>query len=318
MVFVIALSTPASAQLLGDANCNGWAWEIADLVIVARFLVETCNMHLPPCLENSDLDGDERGLTVGDIIYYTYANNPPDYPRHPQTDTFIVESVITNPGETITLPVWISTVDTIMGFQFLLEVDTDYIEFDTLTASNDFQLIHSDCDGDVYCVTGPLYNHPVICEAGTYHICDLILTINPDINQPATTSLLFSSIPHRALYSGLANSDFFLPVFIDAQIEIVPLTDIESAEEIMPGDFEISAYPNPFNDALNISVFSYNPTEISVYDIMGRPVRTLAVAAGNNLIKWNATDESGRSLSAGIYFIVESETRSFRKVLYLK
>ena len=107
---------------------------------------------------------------------------------------------------------------------------------------------------------------------------------------------------------------------VDAEIEILPLTDAESVDEIIPTDFEISVYPNPFNNAVNISVFSDRATEIAVYDIMGRPVKTFAIAAGNKLVNWNATDESGRGLSAGIYFIGEndSKNRVLKKVLYLK
>lgn len=320
MIFVLALSTPASAQLLGDLNCNGYAWEIADVVLAARLLIEACDLYAPPCWENSDLDGDGRAPTVGDLIYYMYSNNPPDYPRHPQSDTFTVESAITSPGEIITLPVWISTVDTIMGFQFLLEVDADCLEFDTLIVDDNFQLVQCLSDGHIYCGTGISGLFPVITDPGNYHICDLIFTVNPDINQPVITPILFSSNPPLALFSGFANSDFFLPVMVDAEIEILPLTDAESVDEIIPTDFEISVYPNPFNNAVNISVFSDRATEIAVYDIMGRPVKTFAIAAGNKLVNWNATDESGRGLSAGIYFIGEndSKNRVLKKVLYLK
>jgi hypothetical protein len=120
------------------------------------------------------------------------------------------------------------------------------------------------------------------------------------------------------LYSGLANPDFFLPVMVDAEIEILPLTDIESADDPVPTDFSMTAYPNPFNDALNISVISDRAGEITVYDIMGRPIRRFDVNAGNNLINWNATDIHDKSISAGIYFIGVKESGSFKKVLYLK
>ena len=318
IVFVIGFSAPASAQLLGDVNCNGWAWEIQDLVLAARFLVEHCELYVPYCWENSDLDGDGRALTVGDIIYMSYLMNPPDFPRHPDADTFAVESAVIHPGETIALPVSISTVDTIMGFQFLLEIDTNYLQLYTLIPDSNFQLSHSDCGGYFYCVTTNLTQNPVIEEPGNYHVCDLILSANPDINQPVTTGLYFSSVPPLALFSGLANSAFFLPVMVDAEIEILPISDIEPVDDPIPTDFSITAYPNPFNDALNISVVSDRETRIMVYDIMGRPVKSFEVNAGNNLINWNAVDENGQSLSAGIYFVGKNQYRSFKKVLYLK
>jgi hypothetical protein len=233
-----------------------------------------------------------------------------------------VESTITYPGETIVLPVTISTIDTIMGFQFLLEVDPDYLVFDSLIADDDFQLIYCSFNGDIYCRTN-YYSYPyspAITDPGDYHVCDLVLTVNPGINQPVTALLPFSVIPSRAMYSGFANSDFFLPVMVDAEIQILPLTEAESVDEIIPSDFEISAYPNPFNDAVNISVFSNRVAEISIYDIIGRPIKIFAINVGNSLVKWDASDNNGKSVSAGIYFIGESgnKNRIFKKVLYLK
>lgn len=319
MIFLVSFSTPASAQLLGDLNCNGFPWEMADIVLAARLLIEPCDIETPPCPENSDFDGDGRGLTIGDLMYYLYSNHsPPVYPHHPQLDTLAIGSVVSHPGESINLPVEISTVDIIMGFEFLLELDSDCLVFDSLAADDYFYLNHCIYDDHIYCCTPDCYNFPVIDEPGIYHVCNIFLTVNPEINQPATTSILFSSIPPQALYSGFANSDFFLPVFVDAEIEILPLTDIEAADEPIPTDFSIKAYPNPFNDALNISVISDRAGEIAVYDIIGRPVRTFGINPGNNLVKWDATDRGGHSLSAGIYFIGEIKTRNFHKVLYLK
>jgi hypothetical protein len=319
IIFAFAINAPALAELRGDLNCNGYAWEIADAVLAARLLIEACDILPIPCPENSDFDGDGRGLTIGDLMYYLYpGRNPPVYPHHPELDTIAIESDIAHPGEVISLPVRISTVDIIMGFEFLLELDADCLAFDSLIAHDYFYLNQCIYDEHIYCVTPHYNNFPVIDEPGIYHVCDIFLTVNPEITQPVTTPILFSSNPAQALYSGFANTHFFLPVFIDAEIEIVPLTDIESADEFIPSEFQISAYPNPFNNAVNISVFSNNPTVISVYDLLGRPVRSFAINTGNNLVKWNATNESGQELSAGIYFIGESECRSFEKVLYLK
>jgi len=318
-VAFLIFSATASAQLLGDLNCNGWAWEIQDMVLAARLLIEPCDIVPPPCPENSDFDGDGRGLTIGDLMYYLYFDhNPPVYPHHPELDTLAIGSVVSHPGESINLPVWISTIDIIMGFEFLLELDSDYLVFDSLVADDYFYLNHCVYDDHIYCCTPDRYDFPVIDEPGIYHVSDIFLTVNPEITQPVSTSILFSSIPDQALYSGFANSHFFLPVFVDAEIEILPLTDTESPDGAIPTDFSITAYPNPFNGALNISVFSNRASEITVYDIMGRPIKTFEVNAGANLINWDATDDSRQSVSAGIYFVGEIKSGNFMKVLYLK
>jgi hypothetical protein len=281
ILIVVALTAiPASAQLIGDLNCNGWAWELVDAVLAARILIESCDIALPTCPENSDIDRDGRAFTVGDLIYYFYLGHPPNYGRHPLSDTIAIESIIAHPGENISLPVWISTVDIIMGFEFLLELDTDYLAFDSLIADEYFYL--NDCIyyEHIYFNTPSHQHFPVIDEPGVYHVCDIFLTVNPAITQPVTTPILFSSIPPQALYSGFANSDFFLPVFVDAEIEILPLTEVESEDGPVPTDFTITAYPNPFNNALNISVISDRAGEITVYDIMGRPIKRFDVNAG--------------------------------------
>ncbi len=322
VVGIVFFAVPAVAQVPGDLNCSGFI-DVEDIVLAIN-LVNICEFSHSECSwRNGDIDGDGRSMTIGDLLFMPFLilpdTLPPDYSRHPDLDTIMIESAIASPGETIALQLWVKTVDTLVAFQFLLEVDQDYLEFDTVIIYNNFPLVQRNCDVNIYCnAIGDFPLATILLLPGNYHIADIILNVNPGINQPDTTGLYFSSVPLQALYTGFANSDFFLPVFVDAEIEIIPLTDIESGEGITPSEFKISVYPNPFNSALNISVFSDRPTEISVYDIMGRPVRTFAIAAGNNLVKWNAADEKGQSLSAGVYFIGNSENRSFEKVLYLK
>lgn len=65
-------------------------------------------------------------------------------------------------------------------------------------------------------------------------------------------------------------------------------------------------YPNPFNPA---TTFRYNIPEnsivnLTIYDLLGRQVRTLinqTQDAGNKLVIWNATNDNGKPVSAGVY-----------------
>ena len=66
-------------------------------------------------------------------------------------------------------------------------------------------------------------------------------------------------------------------------------------------------YPNPFNPVTNIryDIPEDGQVSITIYDIMGNRVRELInrpESAGSKLIQWNARDEQGRPVSAGIYF----------------
>ena len=66
-------------------------------------------------------------------------------------------------------------------------------------------------------------------------------------------------------------------------------------------------FPNPFNPTTTISfTIPENETiSLRIYDILGRNVRTLVeggYAAGSYNIVWDATDMSGNTVSAGVYF----------------
>ncbi len=329
-VFLIAavfflIPVPAFAQLPGDLNCNGILWEISDAVIGARILIESCDASILVCTYiNGDMDGDGMPLTLGDIIPMFFiingGGNPLNFPRHPESDTIMVESAAAHPGETIALPLWINTIDTLVAIQFLLEIDPDYLELDSMIIYDDFPLTQKNCNGNIYCVTNQDQYFPVVLLPGDHHIGDIILNVNPDINQQVTTGLYFSSVPMQALYSGFANSTFFMPVMIDAEIQIVPMTSIDQPEYKLPREVEISVYPNPFNSNTNISVTSESAGELSIYDILGRPVRSFGFYNGTNSIRWDATNDSGQPIKTGIYFIMINNGRdySFKKLLYLK
>ena len=68
-----------------------------------------------------------------------------------------------------------------------------------------------------------------------------------------------------------------------------------------------SVTPNPFvsSTTLRFELPESGPARLSVYDISGRVVRTLAdgqTAMGAHAVRWNGTDDHGQPLPAGIYF----------------
>ena len=96
--------------------------------------------------------------------------------------------------------------------------------------------------------------------------------------------------------------------------------------EIIPLKFQLhNAYPNPFNP---ITTLRYDLPEqatvnIIIYDIMGREVRTLVNTiqdAGFKSIIWNATNDYGKPVSAGVYLyqIQAGEFVQTKKMVLLK
>jgi hypothetical protein len=71
---------------------------------------------------------------------------------------------------------------------------------------------------------------------------------------------------------------------------------------------KMSAYPNPFSGRTTIAVSAPKPclVRVSVFDMQGRMVRTITwdeEVSGKKAYTWDGTDEAGRRLVAGEYFI---------------
>ena len=85
------------------------------------------------------------------------------------------------------------------------------------------------------------------------------------------------------------------------------------------------AYPNPFNP---VTTLRYQLPEdamvnITIYDMMGRQVRTLVSSqqsTGYKSVQWNGTNDAGSPVSAGLYLyrIQAGEFRQTRKMVLLK
>jgi len=86
-------------------------------------------------------------------------------------------------------------------------------------------------------------------------------------------------------------------------------------EELAPDGMLVRARPNPFRHGTTIICTPPERTHVTVrvYDVAGRTVRTLhdgALDAGPHEIGWDGTDEEGRTLPSGVYFVkVDSGSR---------
>jgi len=96
--------------------------------------------------------------------------------------------------------------------------------------------------------------------------------------------------------------------------------------EIIPLKFQLhNAYPNPFNPVttLRYDLPENSIVNIVVFDMMGREVRTLinqTQNAGHQSVVWDATNDYGKPVSAGIYLyqIQAGEYISTKKMVLLK
>jgi hypothetical protein len=102
-----------------------------------------------------------------------------------------------------------------------------------------------------------------------------------------------------------------------------PLLGVEE-QASMPIDFGLSQnYPNPFNGSTTIqfALRKDGAASLSIFDILGRRIKLLHsdhLLAGEHSITWNGADESGTSVTSGIYFYrLESTDGSIVKCMIM-
>ena len=113
------------------------------------------------------------------------------------------------------------------------------------------------------------------------------------------------------------------------EVEIV-ISDPAAAKAVVetkPESFALADnYPNPFNPTTTIqyALPQAADVELTVYNVFGQPVRTLVAehqSAGRYAVEWDATNDSGHSLSSGMYFYRLQAGGAFlevKKMLLLK
>ena len=115
-------------------------------------------------------------------------------------------------------------------------------------------------------------------------------------------------------------SDEIRTLFLDAR----PVLTVD--ESMVPEVFALHQnYPNPFNPTttINYDIPESQVVSIMIYDIMGREVRSLLnefQEVGYRSVRWDATDNFGRAVSAGmyVYTIQAGDFRQVRKMVLLK
>lgn len=329
IIGIALLTIPAYAQEgCGDLNCNGICYEVSDLVLCFIAVGDRCSIdYFEQCtFDNGDVDGDGIALTIADAMLLLYIINgvdAPDFSRHPESDTIMIQTANAAPGETLELPLFIKTIDTLSAFQLAVQADSDLVTVDSVIFIDSLMKAFSTCDGYLYGFglsedvwEGGDYTY----LPGEYHVADIVVTVNPDIVEPVTIYLEFLNDPENTRNTAFSNAPLVLPVTVDGEIQIIPTGTDDNESDQIPRDLAINAYPNPFNGNTNIAVRSDCRTELVIYDIVGRAVRRFAVDEGLNFLVWDATDNFGAELGSGVFFArLDNASSSYsKKIVYLK
>ena len=101
---------------------------------------------------------------------------------------------------------------------------------------------------------------------------------------------------------------------------------ISANVKLVPGVFALHQnYPNPFNPKTEIrfDIPEASAIEISIYNLMGQKVKTLAneeMTPGYHTMQWDGTNDRGSMVSTGMYFYTlhTNKYHAMRKMLFLK
>ena len=138
--------------------------------------------------------------------------------------------------------------------------------------------------------------------------------IAPDIEEDTTYILTL------VVSDSLLNSD-------PDEVEITVLWDgVDTDDTILNHTILLSNYPNPFNPTTTIqfSLQKESKIELSIYNIKGQKIKSLvkeSYESGNHSVIWVGNDETGKSVSSGIYYYklnVNGEIEAVKKCLLLK
>ena len=127
------------------------------------------------------------------------------------------------------------------------------------------------------------------------------------------------------LTSDISDIELIIKVY-DANGDVVSQSINTMDIKAIPDQFILSQnYPNPFNPITKIGFGIPESRDVSIviYDIRGNEVKVIAKSffeAGFHKITWDGRDNSGKNVSAGMYFyqINAGDCRDVKKLILLK
>jgi len=215
------------------------------------------------------------------------------------------------PGSVAAVPINITSGSNIYGFEAVLEFDPAVLEFDTLLLSETM--------ANYLIYTNPLEEGVVkVVASGS----------NVDGNEGIFATLYFnvSNDFTDATVIQINNLRWNEGEVVENAAEMTLSYALGIGEELLPDVYALHQnYPNPFNP---ITTLRYDLPEqatvnIIIYDMLGRQVRTLlnqTQDAGYRSVIWNATNDYGKPVSAGVYLykIQAGEFVQTKKMVLLK
>ena len=143
-------------------------------------------------------------------------------------------------------------------------------------------------------------DNPLGIEPGMGPILEIEVEFNTNFSNPSVVFMI------DTVYSEDFNSNPLVAVADDFGQFTGDMVSLDF-DNSLPSSFALhSNYPNPFNPSTKISYSIPESGDISlnIYDMRGRRIKSLVnknQASGRYLIEWNATDDYGNNVGAGVY-----------------
>lgn len=285
----------------GDINLNGITFEIADLLLFDQLYMASLG---------SDTGWSELQMVASDVNVDGIAGSLADLFFHHAAVIGDVSPAAPFPPASWSVNIWID----------------EYSQTGRFTAPNDVAGVLLVVPGDFV----PSWTNEADNEFCRYY----------DGNQ---TRMLFTGsefdigqVPEAVIgdalfgYSGTA-PDIVYAEAVTYQGQVIPLElgvplDANENENMLPTGLSLKQnYPNPFNPETQIAYSLPEPSfvKLEIYNVTGQRVRTLSegvASAGDHVILWDGTDDTGSKVASGIYLyrLTASAQVETRKMLMLK
>jgi hypothetical protein len=224
---------------------------------------------------------------------------------------FVINEDEFSPGNLLEIPVLLTGGNNLLSFEFDISYDSDIVTFENVEWSemiNHFTIEENTEDGSIrFAGMGTTPDG----EEGVFTTVSLFVASNfngESLDVTVNRSRINESEPIEDLVITFTNTA--LGVDANAIPKVYGLRQ---------------NYPNPFNPTTQIK---YDLPEdalvtINIYDLTGRSIKSLVnsnQSAGYRSIQWNATNNLGEPVSAGmyIYMIQAGEFRQTKKMVLLK
>ncbi len=232
-------------------------------------------------------------LEGGDVWYYDPLGGGHDF-----STLFGLDATADGAGDMGPVTGQTNTFTTGMNFGY--EGENNFMDHISPLNANAFLIMR---DGDNYYDCAVAYNQGTYCTVASSFELGLLNDGSP----PSLRSALLDSIIH----------------FFNIMSGIEENTGLQGISGPV-----LNVFPNPFREILHIechmqetdSEGQESEAAIHIYDVVGRLVRVIKTARGEHTAHWNCSDDKGRKVPGGVYFVkLDTEDKdNCTKVVLLK